>query len=271
MKKLLFLLIVVGSNVYAQHSLEKVWTTDSTSLKNPESVRYDPKAKILFVSNIGEFGKDNVGYVSKIGLDGKIIKKDWVTGLTGTKGLAMNKNTLYAAENAAVAVIDIAKGTITKRITIEGAQMLNDITVDSKGAVYVSDSKTGKIHKIENDKPSVYLENLTSVNGLLAVDNDLYILADGKFWRADSNKKLTQLVDGLEGGMDSIEMVEKGGFLLTNWNGIIYYVKDDGSKQVLSDTRDKKINAADLGWDPATKILYVPQMLNNRVTAFKLK
>ncbi|MEI9921982.1 MAG: ATP/GTP-binding protein [Bacteroidota bacterium] len=271
MKKLLLLLIIIGPNLYAQHSLEKVWSTDSTSLKNPESVLYDSKAKILFVSNIGEFGKDGVGFVSKVGLDGKIIKKDWVTGLTSTKGLGMNKNTLYAAENTAVAVIDIAKGTITKRITIDGAEMLNDITVDSKGIVYVSDSKKGKIHKIENDKPSVYLENVNGINGLLSVGTDLYILADGKFWKADSSKKLTQLVEGIEGGADGIEMIGKGEFLLTGWGGTIYYAKEDGTKQVLSDTRDKKVNAADLGWDGASKTAYIPQMTSNRVVAFKLK
>lgn len=273
MKKILSLLVVVlfSCSAFAQHILEKIWITDSTELKNPESVLYDGKAKILYVSNIGEFGKDGVGFISKVGLDGKIIKTDWVTGLTGTKGIGMSKNLLYAAENLAVAVIDINTGKIERRIPIDGAQMLNDITIDSKGIVYVSDSKTGKVHRIENNKPSVYLENLNGINGLLAVGKDLYILNDGGFRKADADKKVTLLVDGIEGGADGIEMVTKNEFLLTGWEGTIYYVKADGSKQLLSDTRAQKINAADLGYDAAGKILYIPRMKSHCVVAYKLK
>lgn len=272
MKKVLFLSVVcaLSVNAFAQHSLEKVWITDSTSLKNPESVLVDTKSKTLFVSNIGEFGKEGVGFVSKLTFDGKVTKADWVTGLDGTKGLGMYKNNLYAAENHSVAVIDIAKGTIAKRIPVEGSQMLNDVTVDSKGIVYVSDSKTGKVHKIENDAPTTYLEGLTGINGLLAVDKDLYILADGVFQKAGADKKITVIAKGVEGGADGIEMVGKNEFLLTGWGGTIYYIKD-GNLQLLSDTRDKKINAADLGYDAATKTLYIPQMTSHKVVAYKLK
>jgi hypothetical protein len=273
MKKLLVLLVVglFSFNAYSQHSLEKIWITDSTELKNPESVLYDAAAKILYVSNIGEFGKDGVGFVSKMGLDGKIIKKDWVTGLTSTKGLGLYKNFLYAAENSAVAVIDVKNGAIVRRIAIEGAIMLNDLTITSKGIVYVSDSKTGKVHRIENDKPSVYLENLTGVNGLLAVGKDLYILSNNGMQKADADKKVTPVADGIEGGADGIEMVANNEFLATGWGGTIYYVKADGTKQLLSDTRDKKINAADLGYDAVTKTLYIPRMTSNCVVAYKLK
>jgi DNA-binding beta-propeller fold protein YncE len=275
MKKILLVLVVgfmtLGCpSLFAQHSLEKLWLTDSTSLKNPESVLYDSKGKILYVSNIGAFDQPNTGFISKVGVDGKIVKKDWVTGLNGTKGLGLHKNMLYAAELNNVAVIDTDKGTIARRIPIDGAEMLNDITVDSKGTIYVSDSKKGNIHKIENDKPSLYIDNLKGVNGVLAVGNDLYILADGKFIKSDKDKKMTTIVEGIEGGADGIEKVKDNEFLLTGWAGTIYYVKD-GSKEVLSDTRNKKINAADLGYDPSSKTLYIPQMISNRVIAYKLK
>ena len=272
MKKL-FLILIAGTfsvAAFAQHSLQQVWLSDST-LKNPESVLYDSKAKILFVSSIGEFGKKNEGFVSKLGLDGKIINREWVTGLNSPKGLGMYKGNLYAAEDGAVAVIDIEKGSITKRITIEGAEMLNDITVDKKGIVFVSDSKTGKVHRIENDKPAVYLEGLTGLNGLLSVGDDLYILADGKFKKVDSKKAITELVSGIEGGADGIQMVSKDEFLLTAWGGTIYLAKTDGNKELLSDTREKKINAADLSYVPETKTLYVPRMTSHSVIAYKLK
>jgi hypothetical protein len=66
-------------------------------------------------------------------------------------------------------------------------------------------------------------------------------------------------------------MVAKNEFLCTGWGGTIYYVKADGTTQLLSDTRDKKVNAADLGYNSSGKTLYIPQMTSNRVVAYKLK
>ncbi len=262
--------ILLTANLSAQHSLEKLWETDMT-LSSPESVLFDASSKTLFVSNIGDMDKEGKGSISKIGLDGKIIKRDWVKGLTAPKGLGLYKNQLYAAETKAVAIIDVSTGSVVKRIPVDGAGMLNDITIDTKGIVYVSDTRTNKVHKIENGKASVYLENMNSANGLLATGNTLYILTGTSLQKADANKKLTTLTDGIEGGADGIERINDHEFIVTGWAGVIYLVKDDGTKQVLSDTRDKKINSADLGYDPVSKTVYIPEMLSNCVAAYKLK
>jgi hypothetical protein len=265
---LFFSSLLITQNLKAQHSLEKVWATDTVLVK-PESVLFDAGSKSLFVSNIGN--GEGMGSIGKIGLDGKIIMVDWVKGLTAPKGLGLYKNNLYAAENKEVAVIDVKTAKIVQRIPVEGAEQLNDITIDEKGIVYVSDSRKNKVHMIENGKASVYLENMNGVNGLLAKGNNLYILTGTILQKADMNKKLTTLADGIEGGADGIEMIKDNEFIVTGWGGLIYYVKEDGSKQTLSDTRDKKINAADLGYDPNSKTIYIPEMLQNCVVAYKLK
>ena len=272
MKKLLIIasIIFINAKLFAQHSLELLWQTDTT-LKLPESALYDAKSKILYVSNIGDFQKEGAGFISKVALDGKIIKRDWVTGLTGTKGLGLYKNLLYAAEQTTVAVIDVNTASIIQRIPVEGSVFLNDITIDSKGIVYVSDTKTNKVHRIENGKATVYLENMKDANGLLAIGSDLYVLTGTTMQKADANKKLTTLADGIEGGADGIEMVKEHEFIVTGWEGVIYYVKDDGTKQLLIDTRSKKINTADIGYDPAAKIVYAPAMMKNMLVAYKLK
>jgi hypothetical protein len=87
----LFLLAVVC--IKAQdHQLVKKWETD-TLLKVPESVLYDADNKILYVTNIDgqPWEKDNKGSVGKVGLDGKIITVDWVSGLQAPKGMALYK------------------------------------------------------------------------------------------------------------------------------------------------------------------------------------
>jgi len=272
MKQLLFAIAAIlhCANLFAQHELQPLWKTD-TVLHTPESVLFDGKSKILYVSNIGNFEKEGTGSISKVGLDGKIIKNDWVTGLTATKGLGLYNNLLYAAETNTVAVIDVNNGTIVNRVPVEGAQLLNDITIDSKGIVYVSDTRTNKVHRIENGKASVYLENMKGANGLLAVGTDLYVLTDGSLQKIDANKNATTLATGMEGGTDGIEMVNAHEFVVTCWGGVIYYVKDDGSKQVMLDTRAQKINSADLGYDASSRTVYIPTFAKNSVVAFKLR
>jgi sugar lactone lactonase YvrE len=265
-----FSALLITPNLTAQHSLEKLWITD-TVLTKPESVLFDAISKSLFVSNIGDMQKEGSGSISKIGLDGKIIKPYWVKGLTAPKGMGIYKNKLYVAETNTVAVIDVSTAAIVQRIPVEGAELLNDITIDAKGIVYVSDSRKNKVHKIENGKASVYLENMNGVNGLLAKGDNLYILTGTTLQKADENKKLSTLADGIEGGADGIEMIRDNEYIVTGWGGLIYYVKEDGSKQTLSDTRDKKINAADLGYDPDSKTIYIPEMSQNCVAAYRLK
>jgi hypothetical protein len=75
----------------------------------------------------------------------------------------------------------------------------------------------------------------------------------------------------MEGGTDGIEMVNAHEFVVTCWGGVIYYVKDDGSKQVMLDTRAQKINSTDLGYDATSRTVYIPTFAKNSVVAFKLR
>ena len=261
---------LLTSDVCAQKKLDKIWQTDTTLLI-PESVRLDPSAKILYVSNIGIRGKDNTGFISQVGLDGKVISKAWVSGLTAVKGLGLYKNLLYAAEPTAVAVIDIAKAAIVQRIPVEGAQLLNDVTVDEQGIVYVSDFRGNKVYRIQDGKVSIYVDNMNSANGLLALGGDLYILANNALQKADAAKQLIPLVSGLETFPDGLEQVKPGEFLVTIYSGMIYYVKADGSKQLLMDTRQgaSRSNSGDLGFDPVTHMVYVPTLAKT-IIAYKL-
>lgn len=245
-----------------QHSLEKLWQTDTT-LNIPESALYVADARILYVSN-----SENI---SKVSLDGNIVKQVWVTGLTATKGLGVYNDLLYAAELSNVAVIDIKTNSIVKRIRIEDAGMLNDITIAPDGIVYVSDTRKHKIHRIENGVATVYLDNMENVNGLLAVGDVLYALTKGKLQQIDANKHKKVIAEGFEGNTDGLVRVKENEFLVSCWQGTIYYVNADGSKQVLLDTRDQKSNTADLGFDPSTQTVYVPTFFRGSVVAYKLK
>ncbi|MBB1286163.1 SMP-30/gluconolactonase/LRE family protein [Flavisolibacter sp. BT320] len=245
--------------------LEKLWESDSTTLKGPESVLYDSASNSLYVSSM------NAGTIVRMDTSGKVIQKDWVTGLTSNKGSALYNGLLYTAETAAVAVIDVKKGLVVKRIPVEGAVMLNDVAVDSKGILYVTDTRAGKVYRIEGDQPAVYLENQPGANGLLTVNSDLYVATSTKFLKVDDKGSVTTIADGFESGLDGIVMLSENEFIISNYKGILYHVKGDGTKQLLLDTRTNGLMANDISYNSKTKTLYVPSFSTNRVIAYKIK
>ncbi len=275
-KNIVFLLsaIILSGPLSAQKkpALEKRWETDSV-FKVPESVLYDKSAKVLYVANIdGPSGeKDGKGSIGKLGTDGKVIAVDWVSGLEAPKGMAKYKNRLWVADLDHMVVIDIDAAKILRRIKIDGAVFLNDVTVDNQGTVYVSDSRTKKVHKIEEDQPSVHLEDLQGPNGLLFHNGSLYVLDNGNLYRVEKDKKLHKLAGGMESSTDGIEHVKGNEFIVSCWSGVVYYVHGDGTTTILLDTRATKTNSADIGYDAVRKIVYVPTFFGNTVAAYQLK
>lgn len=272
MKKRFALLLLAPCFAAAQqHSLEKLWQTD-TIIAVPESVLLLPEKDFMYISLIdgGSWDVDGKGGVGKLKKDGTGYDPSWITGLNAPKGMGIVGNKLYVADVTEVVVIDIAKGKIEKKLSPDSAVALNDITVDDKGIVYVSDSRTGRIWAIKNDQPSVYLEKMTGVNGLKAIGDELFIARGKSFVKADKNKNITVIAELPQGG-DGIEPVGNGDFIFTAWAGYIFYVSKDGSFETLLDTHLEKKNTADIGYDAAKRILYVPGFNAKIVTAYRLK
>lgn len=271
-KIILICLVLSACSAGAQkHSIEKIWATDPI-IAIPESVLPDVKNNVLYVSLVdgGAWDADGKGGVGKLSMDGKAYDSNFVTGLNAPKGLAIFGNKLYAADISNVVVIDLKDGKVEKLIPISGASGLNDVTVDNRGIVYVSDSKTGSIWQIRNETPALYLENLTGVNGLKAIGDDLFIGAGKKFLKADKNKNITTIAE-LPQGIDGIEPVGNGDFVLSSWIGLIYYVTQTGKVETLLDSQNDKMNTADIGYDQEKRIIYVPTFLAKKIIAFHLK
>ncbi len=265
-----FLIAAVAAKAQT-HKLTKLWETDSI-VAIPESVLPDYKKSVLYVSLIdgGPWDADGKGGVATLSFDGKKYNGNWIQGLNAPKGLGMFGNLLYAADISEVVVMDINKGKVIKKISIDGASGLNDITVSDKGIVYVSDSKTSKIWRIENDVPALFLDSVKGANGLKAIKEDVFFAQGKSLMKADANKNITRVTDVTE-GIDGIEPVGNGDFILTSWIGYVYYVYADGRYETLLDTRAEKKNAADLGYDPEKKIVYIPSFMAKTVAAYQLQ
>ncbi|RFM27561.1 SMP-30/gluconolactonase/LRE family protein [Deminuibacter soli] len=262
---------IVMNAVVAQHSLQPLWKTDSV-LAIPESVLYDAQHNLLYVSLIDGQGntKDGKGGVAKLSPEGKIIDTLWITGLNAPKGLGKHGNTLYAADLDEVVEIDIAKSKVIRKIPVPHAIFLNDITVDDKGIVYVSDTRTNKVFCIKNGVPEIYIDNITSPNGLLALNNKLYVLSAGSLVEFDADKKPTVLFTGMEKSTDGLVATTPGNFIASAWIGVIYSLQAGQQPQVLIDTRSIKKNTADIEYNAASRVLYVPTFNGKSVDGYRV-
>jgi sugar lactone lactonase YvrE len=276
MKQLLILgALALAATAHADntHKLTKTWESEA-SLKTPESVLFDAGRKVLYVSNIdGEpWTSDGKGSIAKVGLDGKVIAAEWIAGLDCPKGLALSTDGkwLYVGDFGGLVVIDVEAGKVKEKIAIEGG-LLNDV-VNDKGTVYASDSKGKKVYAFKDGKPSVFLDEkvLKGPNGLEVHEGKLYVLDNDSLNRVQEDRSLKVLADGMPGGTDGVENVTGDDFLVSVWSGAVWYVKADGSKELLFDGKAEKTSTADLGWDPATRTVYVPTFFKNTVIAFKV-
>src|SRR5690606_35759808 len=131
---------------------------------------------------------------------------------------------LYVADLRKVHVIDVSGGKIENTITIEGAQGLNDISVDGKGVVYVSDMPGKKIWRIEGGKYEVLVDNLNRPNGVLAHNNNFFILDNGVLLKLGKDKSLEKIAEGLDGGTDGVENIGGDNYIVSCWAGIVWHV-----------------------------------------------
>lgn len=253
----------------AQSSLNKLWETPQ--LPVPESVLYSEKEDQLFVSLIDGEGnkKDGKGGIAILGTDGSIKNKTWVEGLHAPKGLARYKNVLFVADLTALVSIDIPSGKILNTLEIDSAVFLNDVTVDAKGVVFVSDTRTNKVHRVKDGEQEVYLRDVKGPNGLKWINKNLYVLASTELIKVDEKKRITVVAKGLEKSGDGLEQLANGDFIATCWPGIIYHIKASGELHKLQDVQGQ-MNTADLGYNPKTGIIYIPTFNQNSVIAYKL-
>jgi hypothetical protein len=257
-------------------SLTLKWSTD-TLLKTPESILFDSKYGIYYVACIGAVPpdkKDNDGYIAKIDQQGKIISLNWAKGLSAPKGMGLKGDTLYVTDISDLVMINTVTGKTIKRIPIKGAQFLNDIDVDKEGTVYISDSNTNTVHKYDGKTISIFIQNeaLGGPNGIY-IDGDQLVMASfGKgevYTISKSNPQVMIKTDSIPGG-DGVEKYQDG-FLVSNWNGEIYYVDKTWNKKRILNTIAEKRNAADIELVSSQNLVLVPEFFANKVTAYEIK
>lgn len=251
-------------------TLTLLWETTESLITN-ESVLFDEATGTLYVSNIegqDPQQKDGKGSIAILSKEGKILNPAWVTGLNAPKGMAISSGKLYVTDIDHLIEIDLATSKISNKWKVEGAQFLNDVAAYN-GTVYFSDMNTGKIHAYTNGTIKTIAEGHTSINGLaVATDGTIHGLdASGlKKWNADGSSTVVNpnVTDG-----DGLIILDNGSFVASRWIGEIWFATD--STQILMlDTKGAESNTADIGYNAAEKIVYVPTFYKNKVAAYRL-
>ena len=258
-----------------QFKIVEVWRTGS-DLMTPESVIYDKQRDVFYVSNLNQEPrkKDQNGFISRMDKDGNILDLRWIEGLSSPKGMAIVGDILYAADVDEIVAMDINKGEIVRKIFIEGAKMINDISADDNGNLYVSDTDAAKIYLFSDNAITDWLaEGLNGPNGLLFDVDRLLVASQGSqdFASVDiETKHRLVLTEGVNRG-DGIAFTGiPGYYLLSDWVGEIFIINPDNSRSSLINTKEQS-NTADIEYLPGENLLLVPTFNGNCVVAYRLE
>ncbi len=263
---------------------QKVW--EAGGFKDPESAVYDRDAGALDVSSGdgGPTARDGNGFVSKLSPHGEVVALEWAKGLDAPKGLALAGGRLYAADLDRLVEIDVATGEVAARHDAPGAGMLNDVTADAQGRVYVSDMLGNGVWVLEGGRLSLLLRDdaLGHPNGLLAeagrlvvaswgtMDENAPAKVPGRMRVVDlGTKGVSDLGDPtLTGNLDGVVPDGEGGYLVTDWvGGGLFRVPARGEAARLLPLKQ---GSADLGTGPGEGLVLIPMMMDGTVLAYRV-
>ena len=207
----------------------------------PESCGYDPARKVLYVGNFGgarlnPAAKDHEGYISRVGLDGKVLEQQFLPALGQKllhkpKGIWVRGDRLWVTDIDVVWIFDL-KTKRGRSLALPNVGFANDPAV-MDDALYISDSRNDKLVKIEpadflNAKNPKIMEVLA---GAKIHPNGVYptkvgMLLFGGWLAADQPKGLYALgVSGQVkpltdpiGRIDGLYEMPDGSLLFTDWN-----------------------------------------------------
>ena len=249
--------LAFSSICLSAHSQDWRVSSDQTvgGFKFPESAAYDPKGKVLYVGNFGgeklaPAEKDGLGYISKVGLDGKVIEERWVPAKGGEamhkpKGIWIAGGRLWVTDIDAVWIFDL-KSKKGRKLPLPGVGFANDPAVMGK-ALYISDNRNDKLVKVE---PADFLNarnpQVTEVvSGMGYSPNGIYpsktgMLYFGGFVAPDKPKNFYALgvsgqiktISDPVGRIDGLYEVKDGSLLFTDWNTSSLSIWNDKTDKV---------------------------------------
>ncbi|HEY8354403.1 MAG TPA: SMP-30/gluconolactonase/LRE family protein, partial [Methylophilaceae bacterium] len=257
-------------------------------LQMPESSIAHPDGRI-FVTEIGEFGRNGDGKVSVIHPGGSV--STLADGLNDPKGIDLFNNQLYVADIDQVVRIDLQGNKTVLAAPADFPNkpvFLNDIEIDGLGNVYVSDSgddngkhaavyritPAGKVTRLLQENSGVKRPNgllLDGVNALLVAD-----FGTGRLYRLtyqESGSRVRSSVTLLNqgfGGADGLVRDPNGMLYVSDWAGgkVWQLTEPKATPQLISEGHQ---SSADISLSPDGKAILMPDMKASTLVSIPLQ
>jgi hypothetical protein len=260
---------------------------------SPEGIASD--GQFVYISNVGPElmpqARDGDGYVLKLSADLKSSfdsEKFSAIKLNAPKGMAVLNKVLYIADIDRLVVIDLKKmiQMATFDFSRHNVDFLNDVAVKDDSTLFVSATNSNQIFQVnlkENNFALLETEPLLGPNGLFyqSEENKLYCAEwgtgdpNGRLIAIDPPTGKIKVLHQHTGNLDGIAFLRSGNLVFSDWasNSILeldmiggelttFYINPD-----MAGT-DSINGPADIWFDTASDQLYVPFMIDSKVSIF---
>lgn len=244
-------------------------------MDKPAGFIVDPATGMYYVSNVvgAPRAKDGIATIAKIDADGKLIDRHFVSGgkngvtLNAPKGLAILGNGLYVADIDAVRRFDKNSGKLlgTVDLALLGAKFLNGLALGPEGQLFVSDTISNVIYKIDlakNDQVTILARGagLGYPNGMVYEHRHHRLLVttsnSEKIIAVDMRGQLLTVYRGAFKDLDGIDLDGEGNMIVSDFAaGKIYRIKKYSSLETI---RENMVTPAGLSFDARNNRVLVP-------------
>jgi sugar lactone lactonase YvrE len=247
-------------------------------LLNSECIRYDAANDRYLISNLGERGAGNNGYISIMSPDGVITNQKFIAGGVGGAtlidplGISIQNGMIYVADLTHMRKFDLATGAPRGEVALPGAGRPNDIFATADGTVYLSDNGgvSGTIIKVS---PNNQVSLLQPRDDIMEKPNGVAVMPDGSIVHGgrgvnlsfrDASGKLLREKSMPTGQFDAIIPLANGGMLVASQGGRnVYRVTPSG--EVTEVAKEIAVPAA-IGYDTKRNRLLIPQIAAASIT-----
>ena len=240
-------------------------------VKSPESIAFDAQNNRFLVS--GTASKK----IYSMDIKGKVrtfMKK----GFKAPKGILVSGPYLYVADQTVLHTVDIPNSKIISSFPLEGAVGLNDIAMDDKGNLYITDLEGSAIFIVEpTTRKMIRLTEtlIDSPNGIVfdAPRHQMLIVSFTKQSPVLSldteTMKVTKFMDTFFSNLDGIAIDGRGKIYFSSWQEQAVYVIPQEQNRVEIFQSDLT-SPADIYYHHPTNELMVPLFELNKIKKFKL-
>ncbi|MDC8102927.1 SMP-30/gluconolactonase/LRE family protein [Chryseobacterium sp. PTM-20240506] len=258
-------------------------------LNKPESVDFDPNTETYYISNIGGSSGGFIVVDSK--KKTTEVKKEGKGQYLGIKRYGKyiicaidQDNTKENGLSDEVALYDAKSYKLIKTISIPGAIQLNDIEVDERGVVYVTDRGANQVYEVNivsgSFNPLLKENNILTPNGLFydlktkllyicttnETNNAIYIL-DPK------SRKIEDKIAIPFSNLDGIIIDKNDNIYVSSWSNdwkSSRILKLGSDKKSISVLMENENGMADIAYDKVNNRILIACMYKNTIQVLHL-